>query len=173
MTSRRDFLRSAGGIAAGIVLESVTTATATAQSSIAPGAISPPILTRRAQASIAAMNEAIRKVVGTARVNRGKVTLELPALVDNGNGVSLAVRVDSPMTQADYVKAIHVFSEKNPLPEVVSFHLGPRAGRASVATRIRLADTQTVTAICEMSDGSFWSGSADAVVTLPACIEES
>ena len=84
----------------------------------------------------------------------------------------LTVSVDSPMTEADHVKAIHIFSEKNPLPNVVSFHLGPRAGRASVATRIRLADTQTVVAICELSDGSFWSGSADVVVTLAACLEE-
>ena len=120
----------------------------------------------------AATQEAIRRVVGKANVNRGKVTLDLPALVDNGNAVSLAVRVDSPMTGAEHVKAIHVFTEKNPQPDVASFRLGPRAGRASVATRIRLADTQTVTAICELSDGSFWSGSASTVVTLAACLEE-
>ena len=71
------------------------------------------------------------------------------------------------------MKAIHVFTEKNPQPEVVSFRLGPRAGRASVATRIRLADTQTVVAIGEMSDGSFWSASASVVVTLAACLEEA
>ena len=118
------------------------------------------------------MQEAIRRVVGTAKVTRGKVTLELPPLVDNGNTVSLAVRVDSPMSANDYVKAIHVFNEKNPLPDVASFRLGPRAGRANVATRVRLADTQTVVAICEMSDGSFWSGSAEAVVTIAACLED-
>jgi sulfur-oxidizing protein SoxY len=172
ITSRREFLLSAGGIAAGAVLELATTANATAQSSRAPSLVSPGRSAPATQASVAARLEAIRRVVGTAPINKGKVTVDLPALVDNGNGVSLAVSVDSPMTQADHVKAIHVFSEKNPLPEVVSFHLGPRAGRASVATRIRLADTQTVTAICEMSDGSFWSGSADAVVTLAACLEE-
>ena len=93
------------------------------------------------------MQDAIHKVVGGARINKGRVTLELPQLVENGNTVSLAVKVDSPMTQTDYVKAIHVFTEKNPQPNVASFHLGPRAGRAAVATRIRLADSQTVTAI--------------------------
>jgi len=118
------------------------------------------------------MLEAINKIVGMAPINKGRVKLDLPALVENGNGVPLAVSVDSPMTEAGYVKAIHVLSEKNPLPNVVSFHLGPRAGRASVATRIRLADTQTVVAICELSDGSFWSGSVDVVVTLAACLEE-
>jgi sulfur-oxidizing protein SoxY len=76
------------------------------------------------------------------------------------------------MTEADHVKAIHVFSEKNPLPNVVSFQLGPRAGRARVSTRVRQADTQTVFAICELSDGSFWSGSVDVVVTIAACLEE-
>lgn len=146
--SRREFLLAAGGIAAVIALEP-------------------------AAATEAEMAEAIRKVVGTARVGKGKgkVTLELPPLVENGNAVPLAVRVDSPMTQAEHVKAIHVFTEKNPQPNVATFRLGPRAGRASVATRIRLADTQTVVAICEMSDGSFWSDSANVVVTLAACLE--
>ena len=73
--------------------------------------------------------------------------LDLPPLIENGNAVPLTVDVESPMTAADHVRAIHVFTEKNPQPNVASFHLGPRAGRASVATRIRLADTQTVVAI--------------------------
>ena len=117
------------------------------------------------------MQDAIRKVVGGAIINKGKVTLELPQLVENGNTVSMSVKVDSPMTQSDYVKAIHVVTEKNPQPNVVSFHLGPRSGRAVVATRIRLADSQTVTAIAELSDGTFWSQGVDVVVTLAACLE--
>jgi sulfur-oxidizing protein SoxY len=75
------------------------------------------------------------------------------------------------MSAADHVKAIHVFNEKNPLPDVVSVYLGPRAGRAMISTRIRLADTQTVVAIAELSDGSFWSGEATVIVTLAACLE--
>src|SRR5712671_944069 len=127
-----------------------------------------PVISR---ADPAEMQDAIRKVVGGARINKGKVTLELPQLVENGNTVSMSVKVDSPMTQADHVKAIHVFTEKNPQPNVASFHLGPRAGRATVATRIRLADSQTVTAIAQMSDGTFWSQGVDVVVTLAACLE--
>jgi sulfur-oxidizing protein SoxY len=115
--------------------------------------------------------EAIAKVIGNARVNKGKVTLELPQLVENGNTVSMTVRVDSPMTEADHVKAIHVFTEKNPQPYVATFHLGPRAGRALVSTRIRLADSQTVTAIAQMSDGSFWAQDVNVIVTLAACTE--
>jgi sulfur-oxidizing protein SoxY len=125
-----------------------------------------------ARATTPAMQEAIRKVVGSAKVTPGRVKLELPPLSENGNAVPLAVSVESPMTAAEHVKAIHVFTEKNPQPDVVSFHLGPRAGRASVATRIRLADTQTVVAISELSDGTFWSASASVVVTLAACLEE-
>ena len=151
--SRRQFLLSAGGAAAGFGLASV-------------------LQVKPAGATPAAMQEAIRKVVGSARVSTGKVKLDLPPLVENGNTVPLAVSVESPMTAADHVRAIHVFTEKNPQPDVVSFRLGPRAGRASVATRIRLADTQTVVAICELSDGSFWSGSSAVVVTLAACLEE-
>jgi sulfur-oxidizing protein SoxY len=120
----------------------------------------------------AAFQEALRKVVGDAEVRRGRVRLQLPPLIDNGNSVPLSVSVESPMTDADHVKAIHVLTEKNPLPDVVSVTLGPRAGRAILSTRVRLADTQTVTAIARLSDGSFWSDSAEVVVTLSACLEE-
>ena len=118
------------------------------------------------------MPEAIRKLVGEKTINTGKVKLELPPLVENGHLVPLSVSVDSPMTEAEYVKAIHVFTERNPLPEMVTFRLGPRAGRAQVATRARMADTQNVVAIAEMSDGSFWSDSVFMIVTLAACLEE-
>jgi sulfur-oxidizing protein SoxY len=118
------------------------------------------------------MKAAIRSVVGEAEVKKGKVHVDVPALVENGNAVSLVVQVDSPMTDADHVKAIHVFNELNPQPNVISAYLGPRAGVAKITTRFRLADTQTVIAIAQMSDGSFWSGSADVVVTIPACLEQ-
>src|SRR5688572_24023886 len=152
-TSRREFLRLSGAAAAGLGLVSIATA-------------------RPARATPVAMQEAIRKVVGDARVSPGRVKLELPPLVENGNAVPLTIGVESPMTAADHVRAIHVFTEKNPQPNVVSVRLGPRAGRASVSTRIRLADTQTVHAVAELSDGSFWSGTAEVVVTLSACLED-
>jgi sulfur-oxidizing protein SoxY len=164
-TSRREFLLSAGGIAAGVALRSAKSAAAAAEPAAAT-------LSPRAKAGVVSMLEAIHKVVGAASIHKGRVKLELPPLVENGNTVALAVKAESAMTQADHVKAIHVFSERNPQPYVATFHLGPRAGRASVATRVRLADTQTVIAICEMSDGSFWSDSANVVVTLAACTEE-
>jgi sulfur-oxidizing protein SoxY len=124
-----------------------------------------------AAATPAAMEEAIRALVGEASVNRGKVKLELPPIVENGNAVPLTVSVDSPMTEADHVASIHIFNEKNPQPYVAAFHLGPRAGKAAAATRIRLADSQQVIAIARLSDGRYWSEGVDVIVTLAACAE--
>ena len=150
--SRRTFLAVAGGLAA------VT---------FAPAA--------RAQMTRTPLNnmpEVIRRLVGANTINKGKVKLDIPPLVENGHLVPLTVSVESPMTEADHVKAIHVFTERNPLPELATFRIGPRAGRARVATRVRLADTQNVIAIAQMSDGSFWSDNAFLIVTLAACLEE-
>ncbi len=118
------------------------------------------------------MPEVIRRVTGGAVINRGRVKLNVPPLVENGHLVPLGVTVESPMTAADYVREIHVFTEKNPLPEMISFFLGPRAGRASIATRVRLADTENVVALARMSDGSWWSDTQFVIVTLAACLEE-
>lgn len=151
--SRRKFLAASGGLAVAAVLPSRAAAQL-----------------NRVQPNN--MADVIRKLVGSAQINPGRVKLGLPPLVENGNLVPLSVSVESPMTDADHVKAIHVFTEKNPLPETVSFHLGPRAGRANIATHVRLADTQTVVAIAELSDGSFWSDRTHVIVTLAACLEE-
>jgi sulfur-oxidizing protein SoxY len=124
-----------------------------------------------AQATPDAMRSAVRQFVGSAQVRKGRVELDVPPLVENGNTVSLVVSVDSPMTPTDYVKSIRVFNEKNPQPNVINVHLGPRAGKAKIATRFRLADTQTITAIAELSDGTFWSASAEMIVTMAACVE--
>ena len=128
---------------------------------------------RSAAATPAAMQAAIATVTGGAKVNAGKIKLDIPPLVENGNTVPCSITVDSPMTEADYVKAVHVFTEKNPQPNVISVQLGPRAGRANVSTRIRLADTQTVVAIAELSDGSLWSDRVNVLITLGACLEDS
>jgi sulfur-oxidizing protein SoxY len=118
------------------------------------------------------MDEAIRGLVGEATPEPGKVKLELPSIVESGNAVPLSVSVESPMTEADHVDSIHIFNQKNPQPYVAAFHLGPRAGKARVSTRIRLADSQRVVAIARLNDGSFWSDSADVIVTLAACTEQ-
>ena len=129
----------------------------------------PPNITAQRQA---ALREAMRKVTGGAAVRAGKVTISIPPLIDNGNTVPISVTVDSPMTEKEHVKAIHIFTEKNPQPYVLNAQLGPRAGRAAVSTRARIADTGQVIAIAQLSDGSFWSDTVSVVVTLSACLED-
>jgi sulfur-oxidizing protein SoxY len=151
-STRRQFLGLAGGAA---VLGAV------------------PIVTLRpAEATPAMLTAAIRNVVGEAEVRTGKVKLDVPPLVENGNTVPMTVSVSSPMLPDDYVKSIHVFNEKNPQPNIGNFYLGPHAGRAQTSTRIRLADSQKVVAIARLSDDTFWSASVDIVVTLAACTED-
>ena len=131
------------------------------------------VLPIAAAATPETMAAAIKQVTGDAAVRPGRVTLDIPPLVENGNTVPLTVTVDSPMTEADYVKAIHVFNEKNPQPHVFSAQLGPRNGRATIATRIKLADAQKVVAIAETSKGEFRSAHTDVIVTIAACIEDA
>lgn len=126
---------------------------------------------RPAFATPEAMRAAIGDFVGEASPRDGRVTLDVPPLVENGNAVPVTVSVESPMTEADFVRGIALFNEKNPLPQVARFHLTPRSGRAAVSTRIRLADSQRIIAVAEMSDGSFWQAGADVIVTLAACVE--
>ncbi len=116
-------------------------------------------------------DEAIKKIIGGSPIKDGKVTLTIPPLVENGNLVVLKVSVDSPMTANDYVKTIHVVAEANPSPNIFTVYLTPRSGTANVTTRVRLADSQRVWAIAQMSNGSFWRGSAETLVTLSACTE--
>ena len=130
------------------------------------------VLVRPARALPEDMDAAIRAFVGEGQLRQGRMKLEVPPLVENGNSVPLTVTVDSPMSAGDFVKAIAVFNEKNPQPNVAQFQLGPRAGRAVVSTRLRLTTTQKLTAVAELSDGTFWSASADVIVTLAACTEE-
>jgi sulfur-oxidizing protein SoxY len=147
-STRRDFLALAGGAA---VLA---------------------ITLRPAEATPAMLASAIRNVVGSAAVKTGKVKLDIPPLVENGNTVPMTVSVAHPMAPEDHVRSIHVFNEKNPQPNIGNFYFGPQAGRAQVSTRIRLADSQKIVAIAKLSDGTFWSASVEVVVTLAACTEE-
>ncbi|HEY2227259.1 MAG TPA: SoxY-related AACIE arm protein [Xanthobacteraceae bacterium] len=130
------------------------------------------VATKSARATPETMQAAIRKVVGAAPVRKGKVTIDVPPLVENGNTVPVTIAVDSPMTATDYVKSIHLFNEKNPQPNVIGAYLAPRAGKAALSTRIKLADAQKIVAVAQLSDGSFWSDEADVIVTIAACVED-
>ena len=128
-------------------------------------------LCQSARATPEALKAAIDAFTGGRAPRDGRVTLDIAPLIDNGNVVPVAIRVQSPMTASDHVQRIALFTELNPLPEVAVFHLGPRNGRAEVATRMRLATTQTVTALALMNDGSAWQQKVDVIVALAACIE--
>jgi sulfur-oxidizing protein SoxY len=99
------------------------------------------------------------------------IAFEMPPLSENGNSVDVAVRVDSPMTAENHVRAIHILSEKNPVPRVVTFTLTPRAGRAEVATRIRLATSQRIVVLAETSAGVVHRAVREVIVVLGACVE--
>jgi len=127
--------------------------------------------TRPASATPEAMRAVMRAITGDAPVRKGRVQLDLPPLVENGNTVPMTVSVESPMTARDHVTAIHVLNEKNPQPYVVTVHLDHRAGKAAFSTRIKLGDTQRVVGLAKMSDGSFWIGEQDVIVTIASCLE--
>lgn len=149
-TSRRTVLRQAG-----IALSSVV---------LVPGSL-------MAQDHSAALREAMNTFLRGAAPRAGRVTIDIAELVENGNAVPVTLRVQSPMTAADHVVSLALFTERNPQPDVAWFHLGPRNGRAEVSTRIRMATTQKLVALARMSDGSCWSATVDVIVTIAACIE--
>jgi sulfur-oxidizing protein SoxY len=99
----------------------------------------------------------------------GKVTIDAPHIAENGNTVPITVSVDSPMTAQSYVKKIVVAADGNPLPGVAIFELSPANGKASVDFRMRLAQTENVTAVAQMSDGSLWTATRAIKVTIGGC----
>jgi sulfur-oxidizing protein SoxY len=125
----------------------------------------------RAQLAVQPLEPLIAKMTGGAAVGAGRVMLEIPRLADNGHAVPLKITVTSPMTDREFVKTIHILSERNPRPHVAAFHLNPHCGRAEVSTRVRLNGSQRLTVLAGMSDGTWWSGSAEVEVTETACLD--
>ena len=138
---------------------------------VAVGAVAYAALPPAARATPAEVETLIRQLVGEGRPQRGRVKLDLPLLVENGNAVAMTVTVDAPVEGPGRVESVHIFAEANPLPNVATFHFGPAAGKAVVSTRIRLATSQTVIAVAKLADGSFWSDEIELLVTLAACLE--
>ena len=149
MQSRRTFIKASTGVAICVLVQ--------------PSAV-------LAQSDSLAV--VVRQYAGAAPLREGRVKFNIAPLVDNGNSVPIEVTIESPMTDADHVVGIAVFNEKNPQRDVAQFTLGPFAGRAHVATRIRLATTQKLVAVAKMSDGTCWTHTVNVLVTLAACIEE-
>jgi sulfur-oxidizing protein SoxY len=115
---------------------------------------------------------AIAALTKGAPLRPGRVKLDLPLLVENGNAVAMTLSVPDPLPDAQRVLSLHVFAEGNPLPNVINAFFGPRSGAPRLSTRIRLATSQTVIAIAACADGTFWTDSTDLLVTLAACVED-
>ncbi len=138
-----------------------------ALSALAAGALL--FIVRPARATPEELEAALRETFGDLPIARDKVTLEIPRVAENGGVVPVTVRVDSPMSAQDYVRSIHLFAEKNHLPRILEVRLGPHNGRAVMTSRIRMATSQQVMAVAEMSDGTLWSAAADIEVTVSSC----
>jgi sulfur-oxidizing protein SoxY len=115
------------------------------------------------------VDESLMKLIGDKKPTEGKITLELPQIAENGNTVPVGFSVESPMTADNYVKAVHLFADGNPAPDVASLHFTPMSGKAAASTRIRLAGTQNIIAVAEMSDGSTFSAKQEVKVTIGGC----
>ena len=134
-------------------------------------AVIAPFLTAPAMAQDApSWEEAVKRIVGDARqATDNRFTFELPEIAENGNMVPFTIGVDGPMTEKDHVKAIHVIATANPQPSIASFRFSPLSGRATVASRMRLARTQDVIGLAEMSDGRFLMTRRPVKVTIGGC----
>jgi sulfur-oxidizing protein SoxY len=149
MLTRRRFLVTAAG--SGLAL-----------AALPPGAV---------HATPETMAAAMREVLGDAEPRKGKVKLDLPVMVENGNVVPMTVSVEAPLQGPERALSLHVFAELNPNPNVANFYFGPRAGKPQAATRIRLSTSQTVYAVAKLADGTCWSDQIELLVTLAACLE--
>lgn len=124
---------------------------------------------RTALATPESLALALRETFGDTEIRRGKAKVDIALIAEDGAIVPITISVESPMTEADHVAAIHLFAEKNPLPRVLDVQLGPYNGRARISTRIRLIETQRVVAVARMNDGSLWSDEMQVEVSVAAC----
>lgn len=113
--------------------------------------------------------EAFAKLVAGATPVEGKITVDLPEIAENGNFVPVIISVDSPMTAESYVSAIHLLSTANPVAKIATFHLSPLNGAARVQSRIRLAKTQDVLVLAELSSGELAIATETVKVTIGGC----
>ena len=127
------------------------------------------LVVRPASATPETLSVALRESFGGHSIQPGKVTLEVPKLAENGAVVPVTISVDSPMTERDYVKSIHLFAEKNPLPRMLEVFLTPYSGRARIASRVRIADSQQIMAVAVLSDDTLWSAAAQVEITVAGC----
>lgn len=124
---------------------------------------------RSAQATPEAVAKAVEKILGGKTPKIGRITFDMSDIAADGANVLMGLRVDRPMTETDYVEAVHVFAEQNPNPRIISFYFTPLSGKAEIITRIRLAKNQKIIAFAKMSDGTFYSAEKFIKVTIGGC----
>jgi sulfur-oxidizing protein SoxY len=124
---------------------------------------------RLAHADAKAVEAELKKLFGDKPIGSGKIKLDVPEIAENGLVVPVTVDVESPMTDADFVKTVHVFADGNPLPGIVSYTFTPACGKASASTRMRLAQTQNIICVAEMSNGALHMAKAEVKVTIGGC----
>ena len=132
-------------------------------------ALAAAIAPHMALATPATVEAEIKKLLGDRKAADGKIKLDLPAIAENGLVVPLSFDVESPMTEADHVKAVHFFADGNPLPGLATFRFTPACGKASASTRIRLAATQMIICVAEMSNGAVHMAKQEVKVTIGGC----
>lgn len=113
-----------------------------------------------AEASPRAAKEKLASLANGGPLKKGRVKIDLPALTQDGRRTRIKVSVESPMTEDDYVKALHILAERNTVPDVATYHFSPMSGVAEITTRIRVAKSQTIIAAAELSDGSIFYAKA-------------
>lgn len=122
-----------------------------------------------ARADAEAVEAELRRLFGGKAMAAGLVRLKLPPVAENGLMVAMSVEVESPMTPDDYVRSVSIFAIGNPSPHVLTYHFTPASGRAAATGRIRLAQTQTVIAVAEMSGGALHMARTEVIVTVGGC----
>jgi sulfur-oxidizing protein SoxY len=127
------------------------------------------LVPRLALATPEAAKDLLLGLVKGTQPKEGRITLKAPEIAENGNTVPVSVVVESPMTEQDYVKAVHVVAVGNPLPGVITLRFRPENGKAEAQFRMRLAQTQNLVAVAEMSDGSLWTATREIKVTIGGC----
>jgi sulfur-oxidizing protein SoxY len=127
------------------------------------------LLPRLCAASPAQVEAEIAKLYAGRPIGEGKIKLEVPPIAENGLVVPVNFEVLSPMTAHDYVKVVHLFADGNPNPAVASFYFTPSMPKAAAQLRMRLAQTQNVVALAEMSDGSLAAVKKEVKVTIGGC----
>ncbi len=138
----------------------VTTGTAVATATVAPSV------------SLAKPDDVtaeIKKLYGDKPLAQGKIKLDLPTIAENGLVVPLNFEVESPMSDKDYVKSVHFWADGNPNPNIASFRFTPMSPKAAAQIRIRLAQTQNIVAVAEMSDGKLYTAKKEVKVTIGGC----